>query len=103
MEAEYYYAGLPPWPVLVARTGARWKAPTGPGPEAYPKPERKDLHIVENNPLKEVWEDDLARKAPCPSGLHEGELDRHRRCTDAAERRIAVAINSTVDVLVGRK
>jgi hypothetical protein len=58
MEAKCYYAGLPSWPILVARTGARWKAPTG--PEAYLK--RRDLRVVGNHALKEVWEDDLALK-----------------------------------------
>jgi hypothetical protein len=30
MEAKLYYAGLPSKPVLVARTGIPWEAPTGP-------------------------------------------------------------------------
>ncbi|KAG8685630.1 hypothetical protein FRC11_010303, partial [Ceratobasidium sp. 423] len=29
MEANSYYAGLPSRPILVARTGAEWKEPTG--------------------------------------------------------------------------
>ena len=58
-EARFYYAGLPSSPVLVARTGTtRWKAPTG--PEAYRK--LKDLRVVGNHALKEVWEDNLALK-----------------------------------------
>jgi hypothetical protein len=57
-EANFYYAGLPSRPILVARTGTRWKAPTG--PEAYPK--YKDLRVVGNHVLKEIWEDNLSRK-----------------------------------------
>jgi hypothetical protein len=45
--------------VLVARTGATpYKAPTG--PEAYPR--RKELRIVGDHEIKELWEDDLAFK-----------------------------------------
>ncbi|KAG8947964.1 hypothetical protein FRC04_010161 [Tulasnella sp. 424] len=59
MEAEFYYAGLPSSPVLVARTGTiLWQAPTG--PEAYRK--IKELHTVGNHALKEVWEGNLALK-----------------------------------------
>jgi hypothetical protein len=43
---------------LVARTGTPWEAPTG--PEAYPV--RRELRIVGNHALQEVWEDDLALK-----------------------------------------
>ncbi|KAN0109281.1 hypothetical protein V8E52_009465 [Russula decolorans] len=47
-------------PVLVARTGATpYKAPTG--PEAYPR--RKELRIVGDHEIKELWEDDLAFKS----------------------------------------
>jgi hypothetical protein len=57
MEAKFYYAGLPSAPVLVARTGTTpWEAPTG--PEAYRKV--KELCVVGNHTLKEVWEDNLA-------------------------------------------
>ena len=58
LEARLYYAGLPSSPALVARTGTRWKAPTG--PEAYPK--RKELRAVGNHALKDVWEDNLSSK-----------------------------------------
>jgi hypothetical protein len=59
MEAKYYYAGLPSAPALVARTGtAPWEAPTG--PEAYRK--LKELRVVGNHALKDVWEDNLALK-----------------------------------------
>ncbi|SJL07900.1 uncharacterized protein ARMOST_11257 [Armillaria ostoyae] len=58
MEAKFfYYAGLPSAPVLVARTGITpWKAPTG--PEAYRK--LKELRVVGNHALEEVWEGNLA-------------------------------------------
>ncbi|KAK0442869.1 hypothetical protein EV421DRAFT_551705 [Armillaria borealis] len=56
-EAEFYYAGLPSAPVLVARTGTTpWKAPTG--PEAYRQ--LKELRAVGNHALEEVWEGNLA-------------------------------------------
>ncbi|PBK83108.1 hypothetical protein ARMGADRAFT_679182 [Armillaria gallica] len=59
MEAKSYYAGLPSFPVLVARTGTTpWKAPTG--PEAYR--ELKELCAVGNHALKEAWEGNLALK-----------------------------------------
>ncbi|KAK7447031.1 hypothetical protein VKT23_014244 [Stygiomarasmius scandens] len=60
MEVKFYYAGLPSSPVLVARTGAPWKAPTG--PEAYRV--IRELRPVGNHALKlqEVWEDNLAFK-----------------------------------------
>ncbi|KAH8111885.1 hypothetical protein DFH11DRAFT_1546184 [Phellopilus nigrolimitatus] len=58
MEAEFYYAGLPSNPLLVARTGSAWEAPRG--PEAYPV--RKELRPVGNHPLADVWEDNLALK-----------------------------------------
>src|SRR6266581_1579343 len=58
MEAKFYYAGLPSTPVLVARTGPPWEAPTG--PEAYQM--HKELRAAGNHALKEVWEDNLALK-----------------------------------------
>ncbi|KAK7447030.1 hypothetical protein VKT23_014243 [Stygiomarasmius scandens] len=60
MEVKFYYAGLPSSPVLVARTDAPWKAPTG--PEAYRV--IRELRPVGNHALKlhEVWEDNLAFK-----------------------------------------
>ncbi|KAF8480479.1 hypothetical protein DFH94DRAFT_480227 [Russula ochroleuca] len=58
MEAKFYYAGLPSTPVLVARTGTAWKAPTG--PEAYQR--IRELRAVGNHALKEVWEGNLALK-----------------------------------------
>ena len=57
-EAKFYYAGLPSSPVLIARTGPPWKAPTG--LEAYHK--AKELRAVGKHMLQEVWEDDLALK-----------------------------------------
>jgi hypothetical protein len=48
MEANFYYAGLPSAPLLVARTGTTsWKARTG--PEAYR--EVKELRTVGNHAL----------------------------------------------------
>jgi len=59
MEAKFYYSGLPSAPVLVARTGSTpWEAPTG--PEAYRK--LKELRVVGNHAINEVWEDNLALK-----------------------------------------
>ena len=58
-EAKYYYAGLPSAPALVARTGTTpWEVPTG--PEAYRK--LKELRVVGNHAINEVWEDNLALK-----------------------------------------
>jgi hypothetical protein len=57
-ETQSYYAGLPSHPVLVARTSTPWEEPTG--PEAYSRP--KELRVVGNHALKEVWEDNLALK-----------------------------------------
>ncbi|KAH9915507.1 uncharacterized protein B0H18DRAFT_1041564 [Fomitopsis serialis] len=57
-EAKLYYPGLPSRPILVARTGSTWEAPTG--PEAYPR--LKELRVVGNHEINEVWEDDLALK-----------------------------------------
>lgn len=59
MEANFYYAGLPSAPALVARTSTTpWEAPTG--LEAYQN--IKELRAVGNHALKEAWEDDLALK-----------------------------------------
>jgi len=56
-EAKLYYAGLPSCPPLVARTGTTpWKEPTG--PEAYPR--LRDLRVVGNHALQDVWEHPLA-------------------------------------------
>ncbi|KAK7030280.1 hypothetical protein VNI00_014297 [Paramarasmius palmivorus] len=58
-EAEFYYRGLSSSPVLVARTStAPFTVPKG--FDAYGK--RKELRPVGDHPLKEVWEDNLARK-----------------------------------------
>ena len=58
-EAKFYYAGLPSGPVLVARTGSTpWEAPTG--LEAYRK--LKELRVVGDHEINDVWEDDLALK-----------------------------------------
>jgi hypothetical protein len=58
-EAKFYYAGLPSSPVLIARTGSTpWEAPTG--LEAYPK--LKELRVVGEHEINDVWEDDLALK-----------------------------------------
>jgi hypothetical protein len=53
-----YYRGLPSNPRLIARTGFTWEAPTG--PEAYPR--RRELRIVGNHKIVEVWEGNLALK-----------------------------------------
>ncbi|TFY73127.1 hypothetical protein EWM64_g10885 [Hericium alpestre] len=59
-ETKLYYAGLPSKPVLVARTGTTpYEAPTG--PEAYSK--LKELRIVGDHEITEIWEDDLAFKS----------------------------------------
>ncbi|KAI6006447.1 hypothetical protein EDC04DRAFT_3123797 [Pisolithus marmoratus] len=56
-EAEFYYAGLPSAPRLVARTGTTpWEEPIG--PEAYRK--IRELRAVGNHAIKKVWEDNLA-------------------------------------------
>ncbi|KAK0207623.1 hypothetical protein IW262DRAFT_1281921 [Armillaria fumosa] len=58
-EAHSYYAGLVSKPVLVARTSITpYEAPTG--PEAYPR--LKELRIVGDHDIQDVWEDDLALK-----------------------------------------
>ena len=60
-EAKLYYAGLPSKPLLVARTGAPWKEPTG--PEAYYQ--LKELHGLGtdgDHPIKQIWEAGLASK-----------------------------------------
>ena len=58
LEAKHYYAGLPSAPVLIARTGPLWVAPTG--PEAYLR--AKELSPVGIHEISKVWEDDLALK-----------------------------------------
>jgi hypothetical protein len=58
MEANFYYAGLPSCPVLVARTGTPWEAPTD--PEAPRK--LKELRPAYNHALKDVWGASLAPK-----------------------------------------
>lgn len=52
-------SNLPSAPILVARTGTTpWEVPTG--PEAYLR--HKELRIVGNHAIKDVWEGDLAVK-----------------------------------------
>jgi hypothetical protein len=59
MERKFYYAGLPSAPALVARSSTTpWEAPTG--PEAYPR--HKELRVVGNHAIKDVWEGGLALK-----------------------------------------
>jgi hypothetical protein len=59
METMAYYFGLPSRPALVARTSTTpWVVPTG----AYAYPEPKELRVVGNHALNEVWEDNLALK-----------------------------------------
>lgn len=59
MEANYYYAGLPSAPVLVARTGITpWEAPTG--QEAYPK--LKELRPIGNHAIAGVWQSGMATR-----------------------------------------
>jgi hypothetical protein len=57
-EAQFYYAGLPSHPLLIARSSS----PTTPwmerGPEAYPQ--RKELKVVGNHALNNIWENTLA-------------------------------------------
>jgi hypothetical protein len=51
-EAALYYAGLPSKPVLVARTGAPWKEPTG--PEAYYQ--LKELRGTDgDHAIEQIW------------------------------------------------
>ncbi|KAH9017748.1 hypothetical protein EDB83DRAFT_183145 [Lactarius deliciosus] len=57
-EACTYYAGLPSRPRLIARTGTPWKEPTG--PEAYSR--RRELRVVGEHEISDIWEDDLALK-----------------------------------------
>lgn len=58
-EANSYYAGQPSNPVLVARTTSNiWKPPTG----RWGYLARRELKVVGDHALKEVWEDDLAFK-----------------------------------------
>ncbi|KAH8111913.1 hypothetical protein DFH11DRAFT_556970 [Phellopilus nigrolimitatus] len=56
MEAEFYYAGLPSNPRLVARTGSAWEPPSGQYPDS------KELRPVGNHPLTDIWEDSVAFK-----------------------------------------
>ncbi|KAM5543708.1 hypothetical protein V8D89_002325 [Ganoderma adspersum] len=59
LEAKNYYSGLPSRPVLVARTStAPWEVPKG--PEAFPTP--KELRIVDNPALAELWHTEVARQ-----------------------------------------
>jgi hypothetical protein len=61
-EAALYYAGLPSKPVLVARTGAPWKEPTG--PEAYYQ--LKELCGTNGyHAIEQIWEYGLASKVRC--------------------------------------
>ncbi|KAF8994469.1 hypothetical protein BDQ17DRAFT_1366837 [Cyathus striatus] len=53
LERRDYYYGLPSCPILVFRTGAPWKKPTG--PEAYSIP--KAIKPVFDNKFADVWED----------------------------------------------
>ncbi|KAH9051592.1 hypothetical protein EDB83DRAFT_2226108 [Lactarius deliciosus] len=57
-EACTYYAGLPSRPRLIARTGTPWEEPTG--PEAYSR--LRELRVVGEHEISDVWEDDLALK-----------------------------------------
>lgn len=58
-EALKYFAGLPSYPRLVARTGAtQWHAPTG--METYTV--YQELRVVGTHPISSVWENDLALK-----------------------------------------
>ena len=57
MEARLYYAGLPSIPLLVARTGSiPWEAPTSPEVDC----QTKDLRVVGDHAIKDVWEDKIA-------------------------------------------
>ncbi|KAF8331414.1 uncharacterized protein EI90DRAFT_3016408 [Cantharellus anzutake] len=58
LEATQYYWGLHSNPWLIARTGGPWYPPSG--PEAYPR--AKELRILGEHELFDVWEDDLALK-----------------------------------------
>jgi hypothetical protein len=59
MESKFYYAGLPSAPLLVARSSTTsWEVPTG--PEAYPR--HKELRVVGNHAIKDVWEGDVSLK-----------------------------------------
>ena len=56
-EAKFYYSGLISLPLLVARTGSTpWEAPT------WENRWRKELRVVGEHEITEVWEDDLALK-----------------------------------------
>ncbi|KAI6045296.1 hypothetical protein EDC04DRAFT_2559804, partial [Pisolithus marmoratus] len=59
METNLYYHSLPSSPKLVACTSTTpWEVPAN--PEAYCKV--KELHVVGNHVLQEVWKDNLALK-----------------------------------------
>ena len=51
-EAHAYYYGLPSTPVVVYRTGRRWKKPTG--REAYLIP--KEVRPVFDHPIEDAWD-----------------------------------------------
>ena len=51
-EAHAYYYGLPSTPVMVYRTGRRWKKPTG--REAYLIP--KEVRPVFDHPIEDAWD-----------------------------------------------
>ncbi|CAA7263668.1 unnamed protein product [Cyclocybe aegerita] len=58
-EAMLYYVGLPSTPLLVARTGSTpWEEVYGPWGHNV----RKDLRVVGNHLIQDVWEDNLALK-----------------------------------------
>ncbi|KAH8981224.1 hypothetical protein EDB86DRAFT_447202 [Lactarius hatsudake] len=69
LEAWSYYAGLPSRPRLIARTGIPWEEPTG--PEAYSR--LRELRVVGEHEISDVWEDDLALKVHAV--LHAKEVD----------------------------
>ncbi|TFK63246.1 hypothetical protein BDN72DRAFT_964022 [Pluteus cervinus] len=68
-EAHLYYRGLPSNPLLIARTrtdSIPWEAPT-----SWSRP--KDLRIVGEHKIQDIWEDDLATKIHAI--LHTKEVD----------------------------
>ena len=77
MESKFYYAGLPSAPILVARSSTTpWEAPTG--PEAYNR--RKELRVVGNHAIKDVWEGDLSLKVHTLLEIDANQADQHRHC-----------------------
>ncbi|KAM5543702.1 hypothetical protein V8D89_002319, partial [Ganoderma adspersum] len=61
LQAKKYYFGLPSRPVLVARTSTTpWEVPKGPVSEASLTP--KELRIVDNPDLAELWHTEVARQ-----------------------------------------